>query len=275
MLKQLPNQLKLSEREVEAELCWIIEAISGLNTTEQILHKDKPLSPEQENRLQEILAQRLEHKPLQHILQEAYFYGLKLKVNDKVLIPRPETETLLEIALKILDGKENPQILEIGTGSGCISIALAHSLKKTNPTIYATDISAESLQIAKENADLQQVAQFISFEQADLVSAKTSQLKFDLLISNPPYIKPSEFITLSEEVQKEPYLALIGSDNTDGLRYYKQIAKLNIQTNFLLLELDHSRAEETKAIFNDIGFAKVELLKDLNNNWRFLLCSIV
>ncbi len=207
---------------------------------------------------------------MQYIFGKAYFFGLQFLVSTNVLIPRPETETLIEIALSKLKDKPEPKILEIGTGSGCISIALAKKLSAQNPQIIATDISSGALKIAEENAKLNQVNEFINFEKTDLVSDITKEKNYDLLISNPPYISEAEFESLQSEVKQEPKLALVGLNNHDGLIYYKQIADLQIKANSFLLELDPGRAKTIKNIFESDGYSNVQILNDLNGLDRFL-----
>jgi len=188
-----------------------------------------------------------------------------------VLIPRPETETLVEIALAELSSVvQSKKILEIGTGSGCISVALACNLQ--NAQIIATDISSDCLEVASRNAFLNGVSERISFEQADLVNELHLNQTFDLLISNPPYIAESEFADLQDEVKLEPYLALVGHNNLDGLNYYRRIADLKMKAKIILLEIDSGRAEQIKEIFEQKGFGEVTLLNDLNGQPRFLRC---
>jgi release factor glutamine methyltransferase len=271
--KQLQEKLKLGLEEAETEASVILQFCLKQTSTWLQLNSGLQVAAGQEQVAKKLITERLKHVPLQHLTGEAYFFGLKFKVNKHVLIPRPETETLVELALKWLSTKKEPQILEIGTGSGCISVALAHFLKNKNPTVWATDISDEALTIAEENAQQNLLNEFITFEHTDLVNKELMHHQYDLVISNPPYISPEEFFGLEPEVQREPYKALVGdSSNKDGLLYYKRIAYLELKSNCLLLEIDHGRAEEIKNIFLESSFKQVNLLPDLNGMNRFLKC---
>ncbi len=264
------SKLNLNRLEAESEISWILNYITDLSNTEQIINSDYKLTESQNYKLEQIIDQRLNLKiPLQYILGEAYFMGLKLKVNQAVLIPRPETETLVELALNLLSSKTNLKILEIGAGSGCISIALAYFLQ-TNIQIKSIDICDKALNLAKENAQLNKVNNYINFEKADLMSF-TNNDNWDLLISNPPYINTQEYFELESEVLCEPKLALTGNNNESGLIYYEKIADLKLKSQIILLELDSGRAEAIKQIFDLKSSLDFKIIKDLNNLPRFLL----
>ena len=302
MRQQLITSLGLSPSEAEIEASWILEHVTNLNVTAQQRLLDDKLKDEQLQEIQDILNRRLNREPLQYILGKAYFFGLEFAVSSAVLIPRPETEELVNLALCLLNkdkpwslvDKEifeeeaplwqansadhfalnktheshsesktaKPKILEIGTGSGCISVTLATKLP--GASIIATDISEKCLQVARHNAAFHGVDHQISFLQADLVDECILHSSFDLLISNPPYIAESEFDTLQEEVKHEPLLALIGLNNADGLTYYKRIAQLKVQSELVLLEIDSARAQSIKQIFQQQGFSQTQILSDFN-----------
>ena len=260
--KLLKENLSLSQHEANCEIETIFDFCLSWNKTERELKQNQNLPQNILEQIENIVSERLKRIPLQYILGQAYFYGLKLKVNSKVLIPRPETELMVEMALQKLKNINKPKILEIGTGSGCISIALASQLQTKNPQIIATDISPDCLQIAQENAQTHKVQSFINFELADLVNEKHLQTNFDLLISNPPYIAEDEFESLSAEVKCEPYIALI---TNKGLECFERIAKLNLKTRHILFELDPKRAEQIQEIFGGTIYL------DLNCFKRFLM----
>lgn len=261
----------LSLTEAEAEASLILEFCLGRSRTWLELNAAKLVTEAEEQALSTLISKRLERVPLQHLTRQAHFYGLRFEVSNAVLIPRPETEFLVDKALEELQNKKEPKILELGTGSGCISVALAKKLALNSPQIFATDISAEALQIAQSNAAFHEVQKYIQFIQADLVAPKQLTAEYDLLISNPPYISPSEFEALEEEVKKEPSLALVGENNPDGLTYYRRIATLPLRSSAVLLELDHGRAPEIKEIFEESGrFKELRLWTDLNGFWRYL-----
>ncbi|MBF8151413.1 peptide chain release factor N(5)-glutamine methyltransferase [Winogradskyella sp. F6397] len=225
----------------------------------------------------------LEHlkqqKPIQYLLGETEFFGLPFKVNENVLIPRPETEELVALILqnvKNQDPKTKPiTILDIGTGSGCIAISLAKNVP--NAKIYALDVSKDALKIAKQNADLNNVK--INFIEASILdetchSALDAESTFDIIVSNPPYIRELEKREILPNVlENEPHLALFVEDD-NPLLFYKAITNFAIEklkpNGQLYFEINQYLGEETKQLLVDAQFKKVELLKDLNGNDRML-----
>ncbi|WP_178985738.1 peptide chain release factor N(5)-glutamine methyltransferase [Winogradskyella helgolandensis] len=221
-----------------------------------------------------------QQKPIQYILGETEFYGLPFKVNDNVLIPRPETEELVDLIIKChtersRSAHENLKILDIGTGSGCIAISLAKNLP--NAEVYALDISKEALKVAKQNAELNKVN--INFIEASILdntchSALDAEFNFDVIVSNPPYVRNLEKQEIQPNVlDNEPHLALFVEDD-NPLLFYKAITnfaikKLNDKGN-LYFEINQYLGEESKALLTDTEFENVELLKDLNGNDRML-----
>ena len=210
-------------------------------------------------------------RPLQYILGEAWFYKYPFKVNEAVLIPRPETEELVEWILSCID-KPKLSILDIGTGSGCIPI----TIKKEKPETHITsvDISQEALATAEENA--QQLNTEIKFLELDFLteSSWVDLNKYDIIVSNPPYIPVNEKETLSVNVRNhEPHQALFVPEN-QPLFFYEKIAKfgkeyLNDQ-GLIFLELHQDYAYETKKLFEEFGYKNVELRKDISGNDRML-----
>lgn len=216
------------------------------------------------------------HEPLQYILGEAYFYGLTFKVDKNVLIPRPETEELVDSVAKNTIAAKS--VLDIGTGSGCIAIALKSVLKEAG--VMACDISLEALKIAKLNAEKNKLE--VEFVQADVLNGKhfenTIHGTFDVIISNPPYIKLQEANQmLRNVVEHEPHLALFVNDDDDIL-FYKKIAdicltKLN-PGGWLFFELNPLTADKVREYVKASGnFTKYQLHKDLSGNTRFLMAQ--
>lgn len=252
------------EREI---ISWAYISIAhclGYNRSDCIIHADKQITIDLSDRFKQIIAELKTKKPLQYILGETEFYGLKFKVNEHTLIPRPETEELVGWILK----HDFSSALDIGTGTGCIPIALA---KNRKAIVSAIDISENALKIAKENAKLNGVK--INFLQQDIL--KTTALpKVDLIVSNPPYVLESEKKMMFDNVLKyEPHLALFVSDN-DPLLFYKKIAELAFESlninGRLFFEINEQFADETIAMLNRIGFVDIQLKKDVNDKDRMI-----
>lgn len=216
------------------------------------------------------IAQRRENKePLQYIVHNQYFYGNKFYVDENVLIPRADTEILVEEVLKKLTAES--KVLDLCTGSGCIAV----SLKKAKNTIdvTASDISSNALTIAMINAKINNVN--VNFVKSDLF-ANINQ-KYDIIVSNPPYIKKADMDCLQEEVKCEPALALDGGN--DGLDFYKQIilnAKSYLNKNgAVALEIGYNQAEEVKNILEENNYKNIKIIKDYGNNDRVVIGTIL
>lgn len=212
--------------------------------------------------------------PYQYVLGEAEFYGLTFKVNPSVLIPRPETEELVHLIIKE-QKNSGIQILDIGTGSGCIPISLKKHLPKA--AISAIDISEEALAIAKENAVLNNVE--IDFFITDALNLKSEKFhKYDVIVSNPPYIADKEIAEMDETVKNhEPHLALFVSD-AEPLIFYEKISDFALDylknEGVLYFELNQQLAKETENLIKEKGF-KTTLIKDINNNFRILKAQLL
>ena len=203
--------------------------------------------------------------PVQYILGYTYFYKYKFKVNKNVLIPRFDTEVLIEQAIKIIKEKDNPKVIDIGTGSGCIAITLKKEIPSLN--IYASDISKEALEVAKDNAILNNVN--INFFNNDLLN--NISCKYDIIISNPPYIAYSEDI-MDLVKNNEPSLALFSPN--DGLYHYDQILKQSKERlnnkGIIIFEIPSGRDEEIKKLVLKY-YNNYEIIKDYNNLSRVLI----
>lgn len=229
------------------------------------------ISKDLEDSIIEILNQLQTGKPLQHILGHTVFYRLKFLVNEHVLIPRPETEELIEL---ILSDHESPvKILDIGTGSGCIPIAIKKNLPEA--AVLAIDISADALSIAKKNANLNKVD--ICFLKDDALNLNSTQYsQFDVIVSNPPYIASIEKEGMHKNVVDfEPHIALFVED--DPLIFYDKISDFGLSNlskkGKLYFEINQNLAEETKTLLHKKGY-QAELIKDLNNNYRFIKAQL-
>jgi len=237
------------------------------------------LSEEEEANLMDILERLLLHEPIQYILGNAWFYGNKFKVSNNVLIPRSETEELVELVIKKVNEKfenntDNFKLLDIGTGSGCIAISL--KLELTNWQVFALDKSKGALAISKQNAkNLNANVQFIEDDILNIQKTETKQL-FDVIVSNPPYILEQEQVLMSKNVLVfEPHEALFVNNNSP-LIFYEAIAEYALQylkTNgFLFFEINQAFGNETVKMLADKGFEELELLKDINQNNRMICC---
>ena len=225
-----------------------------------------------------------QQKPIQYILGETEFYGLPFKVNENVLIPRPETEELVNLIISSVTSsavEKSLRILDIGTGSGCIAIVLAKNLP--NAEIFALDVSNEALKVAKQNAKLNNVQ--INFIETDILKetvdsslwedvASREMGYFDTIVSNPPYVRNQEKTEIKPNVlDNEPHLALFVEDD-NPLQFYKAITEFAVNNlklkGQLYFEINQYLGEETKALLIESNFEEVKLLKDLNGNDRML-----
>ncbi len=258
----------------EAELVY--SHILNCDRLSLYLNKDACLDPGQSAEVSGILKRRIQGEPLAYILGTCEFMGWEFRVDQRVLIPRPETEVLVIAALDKIKSSAvaapAPKILDLGTGSGCIAISLAKLLPLAS--LWATDISLAALQLAENNAAGHQVK--IKFLHSDLfqVFAKNPE-KFDLIISNPPYIASDEFCALAKEVYFEPALALKGG--SDGLDFYRRIIKqaaiyLN-NDGFLALETGAGQAGRVCALLEEVNFNLRWIIKDYNNIERVVLAQ--
>ncbi len=250
----------------------IFEAAMCLDKKNISLQANELLDEATKIELQNKLAALLTHKPVQHILGKAWFYNLQFLVNEHVLIPRSETEELVLEANKFIRKNTAINIVDIGTGSGCIAVTIKHHNANTNVT--AIDISEAALIIAKQNAEANKTA--INFIKFDFLKDETENLfeKFDVIISNPPYI-PIEEILDKNVMDYEPHLALFVPTN-NPLIFYKKInlfaQKHLAKKGQLFLEIHEKFAKETANIFLEGGF-EVEIKKDMQGKERILICG--
>ena len=252
------------DREVVSWAYLSAEYLLGYSRSDCIVHASKSIDVKLSDKFKQIIVDLKTKKPLQYILGETEFYGFKLKVNKDTLIPRPETEEIVDWVLK-----ENfKSALDIGTGSGCIAIALA---KYSNANISAIDISRDALKIAKENAILNNVK--VAFTQQDIFQIRTLA-KVDLIVSNPPYVLDSEKAKIKENVlEYEPHLALFVS-NKNPLVFYKKITDLATKSlrsqGKLFFEINEQFSNELIALLTQKGFVDIKLKKDINDRDRMI-----
>lgn len=260
---------KLEEAGLDAWL--LLEFKTRKNRAYYFAHGDEPVSDETAAEYLKLIDRRAGHIPVQQLTHQAFFMGYEFYVNENVLIPRQDTETLVEEALKRLDGVEKPEILDMCTGSGCILISLL--LEKEDARGTGADISPEALAVAKKNAGLLDVENRADFVESDLFSAPyfcekggKDSGKYDILISNPPYIATEEIETLMEEVRlHDPRKALDGME--DGLYFYRKITAQGGNYlkpgGWLLYEIGCTQGEAVSEMLKNAGFEKVQVVKDL------------
>lgn len=250
---------------------WLLSHLLQVKRLDLYLLFDKPLSTDILEKLRSFVKRRASHEPLQYITGETDFLNTKIKVRKGVLIPRMETEQLVEILLNKIQDETALSILDIGTGSGCIPIAI----KKNRPSwkVSATDISEEALTIAKENSIFNEVE--ISFLKDDILSSTFSSAHlFDIIISNPPYILEEERSSLDKEVVEfEPSLALFCKSTQNIYGAIEQFCDLHLKENgTLFLELHEHYAEEVVSLFSSTGWSS-QLQKDYDGKNRFLIAK--
>lgn len=220
------------------------------------------------------ILRRLKGEPLAYILGYQEFFGLKFKVTPSVLVPRQETEILVEEAIRIAKGFPSPVILDLGTGAGNIAVSIAKFCPFAK--VVASDISKEAVKVAQKNAVFHQVKNIV-FLQGDLFSPLTTNhlplTNFDFIVSNPPYVKTHELKQLQREIQKEPALALDGGE--DGMKFIQRIifqAREHLQKNgFLILEIGYHQSEVTKNLMLKAGFCDVYTVKDISGIERVIV----
>lgn len=246
---------------------WLLLAmVSKINRTYYYVHMDEELTIEQSNEYENVLKKRAERVPLQYITGEQEFMGIPFKVNPSVLIPRQDTETLVEEALKVI--RPGMKVLDLCTGSGCILISILKN--STGVEGLGIDISKQALLVAKENAKMNGI--MTSFERSDLFEMVTDT--YDIIVSNPPYI-PTEVINglMPEVAQFEPYQALDGKE--DGLYFYRKIVKECRQylkeDGKILFEIGHDQGQAVSEMLAYAGFADVRVVKDLAGNDRVVI----
>jgi len=258
--------------EIEAVTLLVINEISGLSKGQIKAFPEKEIIVEQAEKLDEILSRLKTGEPVQYILGYTEFYGLPFKVNPSVLIPRSETEELVEWVLNSVEGKySKASILDIGTGSGCIAISLKKNL--TGALVSAIDISVDALETAKQNADLNGVD--VSFIEVDILNFVTYNLQqSSIIISNPPYVTLYDKMQMHTNVTDfEPHSALFVPDE-DPLIFYKAIADFALdhltENGLLFLEINESLGMETVELLKKKGFKNIELREDMSGRDRMI-----
>lgn len=262
------------EGEAESFFYLILENKQQLKRIDLALQSDLTFSVDQIKVWNIILEQLKQEIPIQYLLGKTSFYGLDFEVNPAVLIPRPETEELVDWIIKsnvAAQASKIIKILDIGTGSGCIAISLAKNIPDAQ--VFAIDVSAEALATAQKNAEINKVQ--VTFINKNILETTDLEQQFDIIVSNPPYVRNLE----KEEIKKnvldnEPHLALFVQDN-DALIFYRKIAELaqeNLSENGqLFFEINQYLGQEMMELLEEMNFKNIELRKDIYGNYRMLL----
>jgi release factor glutamine methyltransferase len=264
------------EMEAESFFYLLLENKHQLRRIDLALDVDSVFSENEILNWNAILEKLKIQIPIQYIIGTTHFYGLEFIVDENVLIPRPETEELVDWIVKLnskLSKKKNLKILDIGTGSGCIAISLAKNIP--NSEVFAIDVSEKVLAIAEKNAILNKVP--VTFLHKNILETKNLSRKFDIIVSNPPYVRNLEKAEIKPNVlDNEPHLALFVPDN-DPLIFYKKIAELaaaNLNPNGqLFFEINQYLGKETQELLEYIGLKNIELRKDIYGNDRMIACN--
>lgn len=257
-------------QEIEYFFYYILEKIHHLKRFEFTLQRSKFLTENEQNQWFIILDDLKKEKPIQYIFNEAHFFGYDFFVNEHTLIPRPETEELVDLIIKNHQNK-TLKFLDIGTGSGCIAISLAKNLE--NSTVFALDISENALQMAQKNAISNQTN--IHFLKSDILQQPTLVQRFDVIVSNPPYVREVEKAEIKKNVlDYEPHSALFVPDE-NPLLFYEALAKFAqnhlVSNGILYVEINQYLGAETIQLFENYGFTAVKLIQDLQKNDRIVV----
>ena len=269
--KELITQLipLYGDREAAVIADWTMENLSGWKKIDRLLHRSAPLSPQTLNTYQKYTRELLAHRPVQYVLHESWFAGMKLYVDENVLIPRPETEELVDW---ILSSHPTNNILDVGTGSGCIALALAKNLPSAK--IHACDISPNALAVARRNATTQNLP--LTLHQLDFLDPKSWETlpPIDCLVSNPPYIPIREKAEMAAHViDFEPNQALFVPDN-DALVFYRALSRFAQQRlpkgGQLFVEIYEEMGLQVQQLFREAGLTDVTLRQDFQGKDRMV-----
>lgn len=265
--------------EARLDAWLLLEYVTGRNRAWYFAHSSEQAEEEQEKRYQELYRKRAGHIPLQHLTKNACFMGYDFYVDENVLVPRQDTEILVEQALLLLKEQKSPYILDMCTGSGCILLSILKEIPEAAGV--GADLSEPALKVAQRNADSLQVKERAHFVQSDLFSGEyfaqngsKKRTEYDMLISNPPYIATKEIQKLMDEVRlHDPYMALDGKE--DGLYFYRMITAqcgryLKIG-GWLLYEIGYDQGGAVAEIMEKAGFDHIEVKKDLAGLDRVVL----
>ena len=277
VLKQATELLQDSGGEdADVNTQWLMSHVLGCSRSELALKLPDLLSDEEQARWDEAVAKRIQRIPLQHIIGTVDFCGIELDVNEHVLIPRPETELLAEVAWMAASTMHQATLLDVGTGSGCLVISIALNAKDS--AVHALDICPKALKVARANASRHGLKERITFHEVDMREPPPVKGLIDLIVANPPYVPSRDIKDLEPEVRDhDPHLALDGGE--DGLDYYRSLAEnllpcLSAEGR-LMMEIGEGQASGVADIIGCSGGKVLEILPDLNNVERIVVASAV
>jgi len=259
----------IDEPRLNAEL--LLADVLGMKRLNLYLNFDRPLSEKEKDLYRTFLSRRAAYEPLQYILGYTEFWSYKFAVNKSVLIPRPETEILIDTILNdYSDNNKELNILDIGTGSGIIAICLA---KNINCKVTALDISVDAINIAKENAEFNEVSDKIVFVEKDILKFNDLNVQYDIIVSNPPYVDNNQYKTLQKEITLfEPAIAV--TDFNNGLTFYDKILSLSnsilAPTGKIYFEIGAGQADSVKSLFAKYNFFNIKIIEDFANISRVI-----
>ena len=270
--EQIQSELKglYPETEIKSFSYLIIEKLTGFSRTEVYVNKNTLFSNEQYHEIESFIEKLKKFIPIQYILGETEFYGLPFYVNKSVLIPRPETEELVDWICTENNKNQGLQILDIGTGSGCIALSLKHEFP--NSVVNGFDISEKALETAQRNATRNKLE--VNFRIVDILNTPDIASKWDIIVSNPPYITENEKDDMLPNVlEHEPHLALFVPDN-DPLLFYRKIALFALQhlqpNGKLYFEINRTQGKQCVDLLTGMGFQNIVLRKDISRNDRMV-----
>lgn len=258
LLEQGAKQLRDGQiADADIDAMYLLEHVFSIKRMDFLMNPKREVSEEEKERYLQVISRRASHVPLQHIIGSQEFMGFDFIVNEHVLIPRQDTEVLVEEVAKIANGK---QVLDVCTGSGCIILSLCKMCQLTKAV--GLDLSTEALQVARENG--KRLECDVTFFESDLFDKVTG--KYDIIVSNPPYIETKVIEGLMEEVREhEPYMALDGG--ADGLDFYRSIVEKSVEYlndgGYLCFEIGYNQGEAVVSLMEKKGFTNCRIVKDL------------
>lgn len=268
--KNMLNKNNIDDSAIISRM--LAEYILGLDRNKIIINEDKEVEENERERYYLGLIEIVQGMPIQYIINKQEFMGLNFYVDENVLIPQPDTETLVEEVINICKEKtENIKILDICTGSGAIGISIAKYIE--NVKVILSDISMDALEVAKKNAKDNNVEDKIEIIESDMFENISD--KFDIIVSNPPYIESEVISTLDKEVQNEPHIALDGGE--DGLKFYRVLAEQSKKylndNGTICLEIGYNQREAVEEILKECNYKNIYSKKDLSGNDRIVVAK--